>query len=138
MLPDASACLQKLRGRAVLGLISDGPLASQQAKSRKLGLYDLFQSVILTDQWGSQYCKPHLRAFQFFQDQVRSKQGRFVYVADNPAKDFSAPLALGWETVRVRRPDGLHFLKQAVPAAQPGFEIGDLSKLCSVLHVDCP
>ena len=33
---------------------------------------------------------------------------RCAYVADNPAKDFVAPHRLGWRTVRVRRPGGLH------------------------------
>jgi putative hydrolase of the HAD superfamily len=31
-----------------------------------------------------------------------------VYVADNPIKDFAGPRRLGWRTVRIRRPGGLH------------------------------
>ena len=29
---------------------------------------------------------------------------RFVYVGDNPAKDFVAPNAMGWTTIMIRRP----------------------------------
>ena len=33
---------------------------------------------------------------------------RCTYVADNPAKDFFAPNALGWRTVRIERSDAVH------------------------------
>ena len=40
--------------------------------------------------------------------QHHSDAAECVYVADNPTKDFAAPRALGWHTVRIRRPGGLH------------------------------
>ena len=35
------------------------------------------------------------------------------FLADNPAKDFQAPDALGWRTLRIRRPGGLHFQQES-------------------------
>ena len=133
MLPDASECLARLRDQAVLSIITDGPLASQRAKCRKLRLEEFCKFIVLTDEWGAQFHKPHLRAFEFVRSQTGPGSFEFIYVADNPAKDFNGPLALGWDTVRVRRPGGLHFAREAMPAAQPRVEIGDLSLLCDVL-----
>jgi putative hydrolase of the HAD superfamily len=33
---------------------------------------------------------------------------RLVYVADNPLKDFLAPKARGWRTLRIARPERIH------------------------------
>ena len=39
---------------------------------------------------------------------------RFVYVGDNPAKDFRWPNALGWLTVQLDDPDGVNIHSQAI------------------------
>ena len=54
-----------------------------------------------------------------------------VYVADNPAKDFAGPRALGWKTVRVRRPGGLHV--DAPSGDDVDAEIGTLDALDPLL-----
>ena len=33
---------------------------------------------------------------------------RFIYIGDNPAKDFISPKQLGWSTARVLRPGSEH------------------------------
>jgi len=55
----------------------------------------------------------------------------YAYVADNPLKDFAGPGALGWLTVRVRRPDGLHYAAEnsEVP---PDREMSDCSALAEL------
>jgi putative hydrolase of the HAD superfamily len=50
-----------------------------------------------------------------------------VYVADNPAKDFVAPRALGWATVRVRRAGSLHQRVESGPDVDR--EVTDLGDL---------
>jgi putative hydrolase of the HAD superfamily len=52
-----------------------------------------------------------------------------VYVADNPNKDFEAPAALGWLTVRIRHPEGLHATTESKPDSPPDFDITSLSQL---------
>ena len=128
-LPDAIDCLSFFQGTAVLALISDGSPTSQQLKVRALKLERFFELVVLTGVWGQTFSKPHLRAFQLVQARLKPSDGRFIYVADNPEKDFIAPAALGWETVRVRRPGGLHAQTEARPGAEPDIEMDDLSEL---------
>lgn len=92
-----------------LAIVTDGYLSVQRRKVIALGLESRVRHIVYTDRWGRAYWKPHLRAFMEVERRVGgSTPERFVYVADNPRKDFQAPLKLGWWTVRIRREGGLH------------------------------
>ncbi|MCW4463450.1 HAD family hydrolase [Sphingomonas sp. BT-65] len=92
-----------------LALISDGFGKTQRRKAAVLGLPRYpFDPLIFTDDWGRDYWKPHRRAFEAVEAAHRGRSSRFVYVADNPAKDFLAPRALGWATVQIDRPSAVH------------------------------
>jgi putative hydrolase of the HAD superfamily len=53
---------------------------------------------------GAEYLKPHLRRFARLQRHwPLVDSSRFLYVADNPLKDFVAPRAREWRTVRIIR-----------------------------------
>jgi putative hydrolase of the HAD superfamily len=109
MLPDAVELVDRVRSQALgLAVITDGPLASQRAKVGALGLWDLAALVVLTAELGPGAGKPSLRAFELVERELGVHGDGLVYLADNPAKDFLAPAALGWHTVRVRRAGGLH------------------------------
>jgi putative hydrolase of the HAD superfamily len=94
--------------QAHLAIISDGPLAAQRTKVRALRLRGLVHAVVLTARLGQRYAKPHPRAFRTVMRRFRASPADCLYVADNPAKDFDAPRALGWRFVRLRRAGGLH------------------------------
>jgi len=53
----------------------------------------------------------------------------FVYVADNPRKDFIGARQLGWRTVRVRRDGGEHHRYEASVAEAADVEIASLREL---------
>lgn len=90
------------RERTYLGIVSDGFLVAQQAKTEALGLDRWLDSVILTDEWGRGDWKPSPRAFLSI-ERTSGLSGRsLTYVGDNPAKDFIGPNRLGWTTVRLR------------------------------------
>jgi putative hydrolase of the HAD superfamily len=107
MLPDARHALARLRaGGTGIAILTDGPRESQAAKVTTLGLRSYADIVVLTDEWGPDYHKPGVAGFARIAELTGARE--FAYVADNPAKDFAGPAALGWATVRVRRPAGLH------------------------------
>ena len=106
--PDADVALTRLGGRYRLSLISDGPLEMQNNKIDALDLPRRLDEVILTDRWGRQFWKPHPRAFEEMSRRLGLPAAECLYVADNPAKDFIAPGALGWSTALIRRPDGIY------------------------------
>ena len=108
LLPDAVECLARLQDKAYLGLLTDGNPVSQWAKLDALGLRDRFDAAVVTGDWGIEFFKPNVRGYRYIESQLMTCRSRFVYVADNPLKDFFAPRTLGWNAIRVRRPAGLH------------------------------
>lgn len=109
LAPDAEKVLDALKGRPI-GIISDGSLDSQSRKVNALGLSKRANPIVLTGKWQTQYGKPHERAFREVQV-VWGFEGRdMIYIGDNPKKDFQAPRALGWQTICIRRPSGIHSL----------------------------
>jgi putative hydrolase of the HAD superfamily len=108
MLPDAVDAIERLRGQVALAAVTDGPIASQRAKARALGVDDWADLAVFTADLGAKFGKPHPRAFELVEAHVERSGTRCAYVADNPAKDFGGPRRLGWRTVRVRRRGSLH------------------------------
>ena len=80
---------------AKLGIISDGRSLTQRNKIKALGLEDFFDIEVISEEFGSE--KPDLRNYQVVMDGF-PKRKRFLYVGDNPNKDFVAPNQLGWRT----------------------------------------
>jgi len=58
---------------------------------------------------------------------------RCVYVADNLDKDFVAPNALGWLTIRIARPGGVYCDATCSETGQPAQTIQSLDELDPLL-----
>jgi len=125
---DAEVVLREWAEGFELGLISDGPLVMQQRKVQALRLEDRIRFILLTDQWGREYWKPHPRAFVEIEKLARVPPGECLYIADNPAKDFVAPNARGWRTVQIVRTGAVHQL----PAATGGWPQAVVSSLTEI------
>jgi putative hydrolase of the HAD superfamily len=108
LLADAIDCLGRAGDRATIAFLTDGPLASQRAKAEALGVQQYGALVVYTEELGAGFGKPHTRGFEDIERVTGHAGAQCTYVADNPAKDFVAPRALGWRTVRVRRAGSLH------------------------------
>jgi putative hydrolase of the HAD superfamily len=103
LLPGVLHMLQSLRTATYrLAIVSDGPLESQRAKVQALGLERLVDRIVLTDEWGSDFWKPHFRAFELLESDWSCTPGELIYVGDNPTKDFAGPNSRGWLTIRLR------------------------------------
>lgn len=104
--PDAERLLRLLRPERS-AVITDGPLESQQAKVAALGIAVRVGPVVYSAHSSVGHSKPHPAAYLAAQRSFEAGS-RFVYVADNPHKDFHALADLGWDGVRIRRPGSLH------------------------------
>ncbi|MCP4245583.1 MAG: HAD family hydrolase [bacterium] len=129
---DAEAALVRFAGLYRLGLISDGPLQMQRNKVEALALADRIDEIILTDEWGREFWKPHPRAFEELARRFNVEPGACLYVADNPSKDFVAPNALGWRTVFVKRPDAVYVDRAPPEGGQAQEVITTLDALTTV------
>jgi putative hydrolase of the HAD superfamily len=135
LLSDSEECLRSVNGKAFVGIISDGPLLAQQMKVGRLGLTSRCNHIILTESIGVEYSKPHPRAFIQMQEVANCAPETCIYIADNPIKDFIAPNRLGWRTIRVRRPGGIHCDMNCSEEARPSIEINDLSEVPALLNL---
>jgi putative hydrolase of the HAD superfamily len=129
LLPDARACLDAIAStpRLTTAVVTDGPRASQRAKAAALELDRWADPIVFTDEYGPDWVKPATHAFEMVQEKLGAAAVECVYVADNPAKDFAGPHRLGWATIRVRRPSGLHRDRDSGPDVTR--EVDDLTAL---------
>ena len=109
LLPDAERFLQRHSSVSHIAVVTDGPAESQRRKVDALGLSRWVTEVVITSERGPGWAKPAVRSFEYLQNLFDSEPRDCVYFGDNPTKDFAGPKYLGWHTVRVRRPGGLHF-----------------------------
>ena len=133
LCPDAEWAIDWLRKSKRLGLITDGYLRTQRNKVAALGLENLFDRIIYTDEGGLEKWKPDPGSFQAMSSFLGCAPWECVYVADNPAKDFIAPRALGWQTVRVLRPGSQHWQVQVDPGQDATHRVRSLYQLPGAL-----
>ena len=129
--PDARVAVEQLHREHPLELISDGYLPTQSNKFDALGAGVWIPNPIFTEALGREHWKPSPRAFELVMQ--RHPGAKFVYVADNPAKDFVAPRALGWKSLRILRPEGVYATTLAHPHGAPDHAIDSLLVIRDIL-----
>lgn len=104
-LPEASVRLLEFSESFPTALVSDGHYIMQQNKFRALGLDRFVDYPVFTDLYHTR--KPETKGFQMVMNRFAGHRD-FVYISDNPRKDFVAPRQLGWKTIRFRNPNGIY------------------------------
>ena len=147
LYPDAREILRDLKGsipdlkgsatgsvpEVVLGLITDGAARVQWNKIKALGLEDMMDIIIVTDDFGTECWKPSPVPYQRVMDKLGVSPEFCIYIGDNPVKDFVTARKLGWQTVRIRRPGGMCVEIKKDPLYEADFEITDLQQLKPIL-----
>ncbi|MCR5717070.1 MAG: HAD family hydrolase [Lachnospiraceae bacterium] len=109
---DAEIFLKELRKMGVKSaVITDGAAGVQRAKIEGLGLEEVIDEVLVTDELG--LSKPDPQVYTTVLEKLQISANEAVYVGDNPAKDFIGARALGLDTVRIIRPFGDHMREEA-------------------------
>jgi putative hydrolase of the HAD superfamily len=119
--------------RFQLALISDGYLDVQREKAVALGLSGWIACQVFSDEWGREAWKPSERPFREVMARLPGEPSGYVYVADNPRKDFIAPRRLGWKTIRFQRTGGEHSDYKARPEEAADRDIVSLRQLKEIL-----
>jgi putative hydrolase of the HAD superfamily len=78
-----------------ISLITDGRSITQRNKLRALGIEQYFKNIIISEEINSE--KPSEFNFRLAMDNNNVKN--YVYIADNPNKDFITPNKLGWTSI---------------------------------------
>lgn len=101
---DVVPCLEYLKTKGIrTGIITDGYVESQKIKLNSVKAYDYFDCIIITDELGEEYWKPHPRAFKMMRSALNITFSEMIYVGDNPKKDFLAGNELGILTIQISR-----------------------------------
>lgn len=133
LLPDAVALLAWARERFNVALLTDGYAGVQERKIRSLGLDQIIEVRVITDTLGREFWKPNVRPYQVIMERLPGMASGYVYIADNPRKDFIAPRALGWKSIRVRRPGGEHANYQPASGEAADLEVDSLATINDLL-----
>ena len=105
---DVLPCLSELKRAGIkVGIITDGYAIAQRQKLKAIQANEYFDEIIVTDELGRDYWKPHPKAFELMKEKFRVNFDEMIYVGDNPEKDFYISKTYPIKTVRIIR-DGVH------------------------------
>lgn len=119
----ALTALRALRGRYVLGIISNGNTLLDQ-----VGIENCFDHLIYSEEVGIE--KPDPRIFELAMSRVPCRPDKMLYVGDSIELDVMGAMNAGARTVwfnprATPYPDGL---------ARPDFEVSDLAEVVGVVE----
>jgi putative hydrolase of the HAD superfamily len=126
---DAAWAINYFRARGPLGLLSDGYLVTQQNKFAALNIAEAFEAVVFSDALGRECWKPSPEPYRRIMQAIAGEPSEFVYVADNPAKDFVTARNLGWSTIHIDRPEGVYHNRPVTPGYEADVRIETLFAL---------
>lgn len=136
LFEDAAWALARYAAQGPLGLITDGTHGMQRRKVEALGIAPRFTEMVFTGALGGRaFHKPHPASYERIEAALGSQGDRFVYVGDNPSKDFITPNVRGWVSVMVHRPEHarIHAAAETAQGGAPHHTIASLRELPQVL-----
>jgi putative hydrolase of the HAD superfamily len=135
LFEDAAWALTRYGQLGSLGLLTDGYADVQKSKVAALGIAPRFRHIVYTDALGGRAAwKPSPAGFLAI-EQAIPEANSFVYIGDNAKKDFVAPNARGWRTIRIIRPSGEYRASSPPSGGAPKHTIAALTELPGVLGV---
>ena len=106
---DAKYILDTLYNKGIkLGMITDGYKITQRKKLEALNIDNYFECIVVTDELGREFWKPHSRSYEIMKDKLNLDYDEMVYVGDNVSKDFITANKLGMNTVFINRIEGVY------------------------------
>lgn len=90
-----------------VGIITDGRSKTQRNKISALNLHWI-SDILISEETG--FSKPDQQCYEYFEKKYPQK--KYIYLADNPSKDFVTANKKGWHTIGLKD-DGRNIHKQA-------------------------
>jgi len=100
LFPQANLVLERFKNIPIY-VITDGNKIVQKNKIIALGIPKKIKSYVLTSHYGLKNAKPSPYCFLHICKKENIKPSEFIYVGDNPNKDFVGIKPLGFKTIRV-------------------------------------
>lgn len=115
------------------GIISDGFLETQKAKLEAIEANKYFDKIILTEELGREYWKPHPKAFEMMKEAFACEWEEMIFIGDNPEKDFYIKQIFPIKTIRIDREKQVYRLAVYLKDIKEDVEIYDLNELRTCL-----
>lgn len=112
-------------------VVTDGRSISQRNKIKALGIESFLDCIVISEEINSE--KPSLKNFKLVEETL--KCDKYIYMGDNPKKDFITPNKLGWETICLKD-SGKNIHKQNFDISSdflPHIYISEWSELNTIL-----
>lgn len=131
---DGEYILNMLSNKYKLGLITDGMAKVQWNKIEALDIKKYFQKIIVTDDFGRDFWKPHRFAYDEMLSNFKCCPNEGLYVGDNPNKDFIGAREVGLNTIRIIREHGDHMKTKLDKKFEADYIINDLKEVINCLN----
>ncbi|WP_162048305.1 pyrimidine 5'-nucleotidase [Vibrio taketomensis] len=127
MVPYARELLEALKGKAKLGIITNGFIELQDVRLAKMGLSDMFDHVIISEEVG--IAKPDAGIFAHAMDKMGQPcKSRVLMVGDNLHSDVLGGVNFGIDTCWLN--EASHPVSDNI---EPSYNVTCLSQLQSIL-----
>lgn len=117
------------------GIITDGYLNAQQQKIKAVGASNYFDNIIVTDELGREFWKPHPKPFEIMKHVLDVEYDEMVYIGDNPKKDFYISSIYPIKTIRVKRENGVYATSEYFQGVKEDITISSLKEINDVLNL---
>lgn len=127
---DVLPCLNELKRLGIkTGIITDGYAITQHQKLRAVEANKYFDEIIVTDELGKDYWKPHPKAFELIREKLKVNFDEMIYIGDNPEKDFYIRTIYPIKTIRIMRKDTVHSSKFYHRSIEEDYRIKSLEEI---------
>ena len=131
---DVIPTLEELKSKGIkVGIITDGYKETQRRKLDALKCNELFDEIIITDELGREFWKPHEKPYKMMAEKLGVELNEMAYIGDNVAKDFITANKIGVTTVCVERKKGIYFGEKVSEEFLPNHKIRKISEIDSHL-----
>lgn len=132
---DALYMLENLKDKYKLGLVTDGKNTVQWNKIKALDIEKYMDKIIVTDDLGRDCWKPSTKPFILMIEHFGGAPEEYIYIGDNPNKDFIGCKKLGMSTIRIIREAGDHMNTFLDKEHEADFNIKSLLELKSIIRL---
>lgn len=109
LLEEAKEIISYLKDNGYkIGIITDGYKETQRNKLKALKLSFIFNEIIITDELGREFWKPHELAYRKMKENLGCDFPEIAYIGDNERNDFITAKKLGMKTFKIFREAGIY------------------------------
>ena len=125
--PHVQETLNQCKGHYSLAIVSDAQRAYGVPELRALGIYEYFNPVIISGDYG--YRKPDPRLFQKALDRLQIRADQAIFIGNDCYRDIFGARQLGMKTILFRHPND-----RVCPGdAEPDYIISEFAEMAAAL-----